>query len=100
MNHIDTIEGGSPLQVDIERLENLLEAVVFGVQRQLARKTDCTDVVLVKILATEAACLDMAKFRKFLRQELDVNTRTAINFWRKLVSKYSSVHTKTPFFHQ
>jgi hypothetical protein len=37
----------------------------------------------------------MAKLRKFLRQELHVNARTAIDFRREFVGKNSSVHNET-----
>jgi hypothetical protein len=97
MDYVDILEGSGPLQVDIERLENLLEAVIDRVQAQLARKPDCTDIVLVYILAPEAARLDVTKFRKLLRKELDVDTCAAVNFRRKLVSKNCCVHEGTPF---
>ena len=92
MYYIYVFERCCPLEVDIKRLENLLEMVVFRIQPQLARKAQSADIVFVFVLVAKTASLDMAKFRKLLREELDVNTCTAINFRRKLVSKNSCVH--------
>ena len=96
MDHVDILEGRGPLQVDIERLENLLETVVVRIQPELARKAQRADIVLIDILHTEAARLDVAKLCEFLREELDVYTCTAIDFRRKLIGKNSCVHSTTP----
>ena len=95
MDDVDILERGRPLEVDIERLENFLEAVVRRIEAKLARKTESADIVLVDILAPEAAGFDMAKLCKFLRQELHMDTGTAVNFRRKFVSKDCSVHKST-----
>ena len=92
VNDIDIVEGCRPLEVDVQRLENFLEAVVLRVQAQLPRETNRTDIVLVNILVAKTAGFYMTKFCQFLGQELDVNTCTAVNLRRKLVSKNSSVH--------
>ena len=92
MYYVNVLEGRSPLEVDIERLENLLEALVGRAQSQLARKAKRTNVVFVDVLHAKTARLDMAKLCKFLRKELHVNTGTAVNFRRELVSQNSSVH--------
>ena len=92
MYYIYIFERSCPLEVDIERLENLLEMVVFRVQPQLARKAQSADIVFVFVLVAKAPGLDMAKFRKLLREELDVDTCTAVDFRREFVSKDSSVH--------
>ena len=97
VNHVNILESGRPLEVDIQRLKNLLETVVFGIQPQLAGKAQCMDVVLIHVLRAETACLDMAKLCKLLRKELDVDTCTAINLRRKFISQNSCVHTTTPF---
>ena len=91
--NVDVVKFGSPLQIDIERLENFLEAVVLRVKAQLARKTDGANIVLVDILVAKATCLDMAELCKFLRQELHMDASAAVNFRRKLIGKNSSVHT-------
>ena len=92
MYYVNVLESRCPLEVDIERLENLLEALVGRAQSQLARKAKRTDVVFVDVLHAKTARLDMAKLCKFLRQELHVNTGTAVNFRGKLVSKNCCVH--------
>ena len=95
VNDIDIVEGCRPLEVDIQRLENFLETVVLRVQAQLPRKTNRTDIVLVNILVAKTAGLHMAELCQLLGQELDVNTCTAVNLRRELVSKNSSVHNST-----
>ena len=95
MDHVDILERGRPLEVDIERLENFLEAVVFGVEPELARKTERVDVIFVHVLNSKAARLDVAKLCKFLRQELHVDTGTAINFRREFVRQNCSVHNSS-----
>ena len=97
VNHVNILESGRPLEVDIQRLKNLLETVIVGIQPQLAGKSQSMDVVFIHILRTKTARLDMAKLCKFLSKELDVDTCTAINLRRKLISQNSCVHKTTPF---
>ena len=92
VNYIDIVERGSPLQVNVERLKNLLESIVMGIQSQLARETQSTDIILVFVLHAKATRLDMTKLCKFLRQELHMDTSTTINFWGKLIRQNCSVH--------
>ena len=92
MYYINVFERGSPLQVNVKRLENLLEAVVMGIQSQLAGETQSADVILVFVLHAKATSFDVAELGKFLTEELDVNTCTTINFWWEFIGKNSSVH--------
>ena len=92
VNDVDIVKLGAPLEVNVERLEKLLQSVIVRVQSQLARKAQGTDIVLVFVLHAKAARLDVAKLRKFLRQELNMDTCAAINFRREFVRQNCCIH--------
>ena len=92
MNHIDILERGHPLQINIKRLQDFLETFISRIVLKLLAKANRTNVVGIVILRTKATGFYMAELGKFLAQELDVDTCTAIDFWRKFISKDSSIH--------
>ena len=92
MNHVDILERRHPLEIDVQRLQDFLKAFVSRIAIQLLAKANRADVVRIIVLRAKAACFDVAELGKFLAEKFDVDSCTAVNFWRKLVSKNSSVH--------
>jgi hypothetical protein len=93
VNHINVFERRHPLEIDIQGLQDFLEAFVSGIVFELLAKADSANVVRIVVLRAKAAGLDVAELGEFLTEELDVNTCATIDFWWKLIGKNCSVHS-------
>ena len=93
MHNIDVFKTAGPLQVDVERVQDLGHARIDRLGIQLWSKSDCMQVLFKIVLLSKCAGFNFAMGAKLAGKELNVNTGTAIDVGRKFIGKKGNFHS-------
>ncbi len=92
MDDVDVFEAACPLQVDIERIENLGHSRAGRNASEPWRKAQGVEVPFGIVLVSKGARFDFAMRLEFAREKLDMDSGTAIDVGRKFIGEKGDFH--------